>query len=71
MSIDLRFRNKVEFKDDARKTNAVTTDMVSAWFETTLPTLLSNYNLHDIFNANEFHLFYQALTGKTLYLEGK
>ena len=71
MSIGLRFRNKVTFKDVVGEFNAVTTDMVSAWFETTLPTLLSNYNLRDIFNADEFGLFYQAAPGKTLYLKGE
>lgn len=53
------YRNKVTFKDVAGESNAVTTDMVSAWFETTLPTLLANYDLRDIFNADEFGLFYQ------------
>ena len=35
-------------------------------FEATLPTLLSNYNLRDIFKADEFGLFYIAIPGKTL-----
>ena len=61
LSTDLRFRNKVTFKDVVKESKAITTDMVSAWFETTLPTLLSNYNLRYIFNVDEFGLFYQAL----------
>ena len=71
MSIGLRFRNKVTFKDVVGESNAVTTDMVSAWFKRTLPTLLRDYNLRDIFNADEFGLFYQALPGKTLHLKEK
>ena len=46
----------------------VTTEMTSTWNETTLPTLLSNYNLEDIFNADEFDLFYQCLPSKTYHL---
>ena len=32
----------------------------------TLPKLLSNYNLRDIFKTDEFGLFYQAMLGETL-----
>ena len=45
--------------------------MVASWFETTLPTLLSNYKLEDIFNADEFGLFYQCLLNKTLPLKSE
>ena len=41
------------------------------WNETTLPTLLSNYKLEDIFNPDEFGLFYQCLPSKTYHLSGK
>ena len=39
--------------------------MTSTWGEATLPTILSNYKLEDIFNADEFGLFYQCLPDKT------
>ena len=45
--------------------------MVASWFETTLPTLLSNYKLEDIFNADEFGLFYRCLSNKTLHLKSE
>ena len=45
--------------------------MVASWFETTLPTLLSNYKLEDIFNADEFGLFYQCLPNKALHLKSE
>ena len=45
--------------------------MAASWFETTLPTLLSNYKLEDIFNADEFGLFYQCLPNKTLHLKSE
>ena len=44
---------------------------VSTCFEITLRMLLSNYNLRDIFNVDEFGLFHQFLPGKALHLKGK
>ena len=32
-----------------------------AWSETSLPTLLYNYDLKEIYNADEFGLFYQCV----------
>ena len=34
--------------------------MTSAWNETSLPTILSRYELKDIYNADESGLFYQG-----------
>ena len=53
------------------ESNSVQPEMVASWFETTLPTLLSNYKLEDIFNADEFGLFYQCLPNKTLHLKSE
>ena len=39
--------------------------MVNACKETSLPTLLSNYDLKDIYNADKFGLFYKCMTKKT------
>ena len=39
--------------------------------ETTLPTILARYQLKDIFNADEFGLFYQALPSKSFHFQGK
>ena len=36
-----------------------------------LPTILSRYPLENIFNADEFGLFYQCLPNKTLHLKGE
>ena len=47
---------------------SITSDMTASWNETTLPTLLSNYKLEDIFNSDEFGLFYQCLLSKTYHL---
>ena len=43
--------------------------MVSPWKETSLPTLLSNHDLKDIYNADEFGLFYQMHSEKSLHLK--
>ena len=49
--------------------SAVIEEMTAPWNETILPTLLSNYKLENVFNANEFGLLYQCL--KQSALEGK
>ena len=43
--------------------------MVAAWNETTLPTLLSNYSLENVYNADEYGLFYQYLPNKSYQLK--
>ena len=45
--------------------------MAAPWNETTLPKLLSKYDLKDIFNADEFGLFYQCLPNKTYHFKGQ
>ena len=40
--------------------------MTAPWTETTLPTILSQYTLKGIFNADEFGLFYQSLPSKNM-----
>ena len=43
--------------------------MVAAWNETTLPTLLSNYSLENVYNADECGFFYQCLANKSYQLK--
>ena len=46
--------------------------MVTSLNEIILSTLLSNYELNkDIFNADEFGLFYQCLSNKTYQFNGE
>ena len=45
--------------------------MATSWTKTTLPTILSCYPLENIFNKDEFGLFYQCLPNKTLHLKGE
>ena len=62
-------RHSVTFKSVVGESNSVTPEMIASWLETTLPTLLSNYKLEDIYNADEFGLFYQCLPNKTYHLK--
>ena len=43
--------------------------MVAAWNETTPPTLLSNYSLENVYNADEYRLFYLCLPNKSYQLK--
>ena len=47
----------------------VTEDMTSDWLGTKLPTLLSEYQPTDIFNADETGLFWKCLPDKTLHMK--
>ncbi|XP_057305268.1 tigger transposable element-derived protein 4-like [Hydractinia symbiolongicarpus] len=63
-------RYGVSFKTIAGESRSVTEEMTAPWSETTLPTILSRYPLEDIFNADEFGLFFQCLPNKTLHMKG-
>ena len=65
------FRHNVTFKAVVGESNSVQPEMIASWFETTLPTLLSNSKLEDIFNADEFGLVYQCLPNKALHLKSE
>ena len=45
--------------------------MINTWKQTSLPTLLSNYDLKDIYNDGEFGLFYKCMTNKTCQLQSE
>ena len=45
--------------------------MTASWYETSLTTILSKYDLCDTDNADEFGLFYQGLPKKTMHVKGK
>ena len=50
----------MSFKTVSGESNACTDEMVAPWEQTTLPTILSKYDLNQIYNANEFGLLYRA-----------
>ena len=64
-------RNNISFKTVFGESKSVTPEMVNAWSETSLPSLLSNYDLKDICNADEFGLFYPCLPNKTYQLKSE
>ena len=43
--------------------------MIAGWNETTLPISLSNYGIENIYNTDEFGLFYQYLLDKSYQLK--
>ena len=55
----------------AGEASSCTPEMTASWEQTTLPTILSNYNLAHIYNTDEFGLFYQALPEKSLHLKSE
>ena len=65
------FRHNVTFNTVVGEGNSVQPEMAASWFETTLPTLLSNNKLEDIVNADKLGLFYQCLPNKTLHLKSE
>ena len=45
--------------------------MIVSWCETSLPTLLFQYKLEDIYTADAFGPFYQCLPNKTFHLKSE
>ena len=64
-------RFNVSFKTISGESNACTDEIVAPWEQTSLRTILSKYNLNQIYNADEFGLFYCAQTNKSLHLKNK
>ena len=64
-------RFNVSFKTVSGESNACTDEMVAPWEQTTLPTILSKYDLNQIYNADEFGLFYRAQPNKSLHLKNE
>ena len=67
----LFFKHGKTFKEVSGKSEKVTKEMTAPLEETALSTILARYQLKDIFNADEFGLFYEALTSKSSYFRGK
>ena len=64
-------RHEISFKTVSGEAKSCTEEMTASWEESTLPTILSNYELADIYNADEFGLFYKALPDKSLQLKSE
>ena len=64
-------RNNISFKTVAGEAKSCTPIMTASWNEILLPTILSKYKHEDIYNADEFGLFYQSLPEKTLHFKSE
>ena len=64
-------QNNVKFKTLSGEGKSCIPEMTVLCKETHPSTIISRYKLEDIFNADEFSLFFQALPNKTLELKGK
>ena len=64
-------RFNVSFKTVSSESNAFTDEMVAPWAQTTLPNILSNYDLNQIYTVDEFGLFYRAQPNKSLHLNNE
>ena len=64
-------RYNISLKEVSGESKSVTREMTAASKETSLPTILSRYELKDIYNADDFGLFYQGLSKKTLHLKSE
>ena len=65
------FRHSITFKEVSGESEKVTKEMTALREETTLPTILARCQLKDIFNADEFGLFYEGLSSKPLHFRSK
>ena len=64
-------RFNVSFKTVSGESNACTDEMVTPWEQTTLPSILSKYDLNQICNTDEFGLFYCAQPNRSLHLKNE
>ena len=64
-------RKNVIYRVISGEENSCTPEMTASWKETHLPTILSRYELKDIYNADEFGLFYQMLPTNTYHVKGE
>ena len=61
----------MSFKTVSGESNACTDEIVAPWEQTTLPTILSKYDLNQVYNADDFGLFYRAQPNKSLHLKNE
>ena len=66
-----RKRNGIVFRQISEESEAVKECDVRAWTASTLPILLKKYSLEDVYNADEFALFYKLMPDKSLVLKNK
>jgi len=64
-------RNLVLFQTFHGEANSVSDDTCSEWIDIKLPQIIKDYDPKDIFNADEFGLFWRLFPSKSYNLKGK
>ncbi|XP_012559841.2 tigger transposable element-derived protein 4-like [Hydra vulgaris] len=64
-------RYNISFKMVSGEANACTSEMVAPGEETKLPTILSKYKLNQVYNSDEFGLFYRLQPNKSLHFKNE
>ena len=64
-------RNSIVYKTVFGESNSVSSEMVNPWNETSLPTILPNYELKDIYNADDCGLYNLCLSDKMYHLKSE
>ncbi|CAF0866274.1 unnamed protein product [Brachionus calyciflorus] len=62
---NFKSRNKISFKTSCGEAGLVDDKQLKNWKENVLPDLIKDYDIKDIFNADETALFYKAVSEKT------
>ena len=61
-------RRNITLKTNSGESSSLTPELFIDWKQTSLPTLLSSYDLRDIYNSDEFGQFYTRVTSKACKL---
>jgi hypothetical protein len=64
-------RNAVEFQIIHGVSDGVPEEISNDWINKKLPQLIKDYEPNDIFNGDEFGLFWRILPNKTYKIKGK
>ncbi|XP_065651003.1 tigger transposable element-derived protein 4-like [Hydra vulgaris] len=64
-------QHNVVFRTISGEETSCTAEKTSIWEQTHLPTIPARYELRDVYNADEFGLFYQQPPTKTFHLKGE
>ncbi len=68
-----RFKNRhgIVYRQICGEAESVREVDVDTWWSTTLPTLLQDYTLENVYNADEFGLFFKLLPDKSLVFKNE
>ncbi|XP_050064726.1 tigger transposable element-derived protein 4-like [Aphis gossypii] len=64
-----RKRHGIVYRKICGEADAVDDNSIKSWKETILPNLLKDYSPEDIYNADEFGLFFKLMSNKSLVMK--